>query len=171
MASLTQVDRSSTSTAAERSTTVRFCTRCGQQAEGAREEHALARRRVCEGCGMGVLLTCLQSALPGAQASFFIVTASLRISAVSEAAERLLGPEDRLLGSYLPELLTSPTGDDKLSHAVARAALRNREPVVLPVRGVGTTSLVEGVLAARVSTCGPPRGALITVVPSAFGTR
>ena len=120
---------------------------------------------------MGVLLTCLHLALPGAQASFFIATANLRISAVSEAAEGLLGAEDRLLGTYLPELLTSPMGDDKLSRAVARAALRNREPVVLPVRGVGATSLVEGVLAARVSSCGPPRAALVTVVPSAFGPR
>jgi len=118
---------------------------------------------------MGMLLTCLREALPGAGAAFVIATAALRISAVSEPAEGMFGTEQQLLGSSLSGVITSPLGDERFARTVARAALRNREPEILPVRGVGEAALVAGMLAARVSTCGPPRAALVTVEPSAFG--
>ncbi len=126
---------------------------------------------MCELCGMGMLLTCLREALPGAGAAFLIATAELRISAVSEPAEGLFGPEQRLIGTPLTEIVTSPVGDDSFTRVVMRAALRNCAPAVLAVRGVGHAAPVAEMFAARISTCGPPRAALVTVEPNAFNGR
>lgn len=120
---------------------------------------------------MGMLLTCVADALPGAEAAFLIVTSDLRISAASESAEGLFGPEEALLGTPLTSIVTSQGGDEILSRLVARAALRRGEPEMLAVRGVGLGAAVREMLAARVSTCGPPRAALVSIEPSAFGTR
>lgn len=169
MAALIKIDHAFTSALAERSPRVRFCSRCGEAAQApSRAERNPARPRVCQGCGMGLLLTCLREALPGAGAAFLIVTAELRVSAVSDSAELILGGEDELLGTPLGELLESPLGAEHLGRAAARAALRSREPVVLPALGVAERSRGAGMLAARVSTCGPPRAALVTLEPSSF---
>jgi hypothetical protein len=119
---------------------------------------------------MGLLLSCLREALPGVGACFAIVNADLTVSAVSEAGERVFGLEGDAIGAQLLELVTSPMGEDSLARTVARAALRPREPDVLPVRAVKGHKRI-GTLAARVSTCGPPRAALVTVEPSEFGHR
>ena len=170
MAPLIKIDHSFISAAA--ANTVRFCSRCGEPAgDPPRGERPLNQTRMCGVCGMGMLLNCLREALSGAGAAFLIATAELRVSAVSEPAEGLFGTEQHLLGTPLGEILTSPIGEDSLSRTVARAALRNREPVVLPVRGAGSAARAKGMLAARVSTCGPPRAALVTVEPSALGRR
>ena len=151
---------------------MRFCSRCGEPGSNvSRGEGTLTEVRVCELCGMGMLLTCLRGALPGAGAAFLIATAELRISAVSEPAEGLFGPEQSLIGTPLTEILTSPVGDDGFSRVVIRAALRNREPEVLSVRGAGYAAPVADMFAARISTCGPPRAALVTVEPNALDRR
>lgn len=171
MAALIKIDHSFTSRA-DRPDAIRFCSRCGQPAEEPpRTEEARNAPRVCEGCGMGLLLSCLKEALPGQGAAFLIVTADLGVSAVSLAAESLFGPERTLLGSSLLEVLTSPMGESTLGRSVAKAAMRAREPVVMPVRGMSPSAVGAGMLAARISTCGPPRGALVTVEPSGFGLR
>jgi len=172
VAPLLKIDHSFTSAAAAalRANTVRFCSRCGEPAGNPpRGDGPLTLSRVCETCGMGMLLSCLREALPGAGAAFLIATVDLRVSAVSEPAESLFGAEGALLGRPVTEIVTSPMGDDALARSVARAALRNREPVVLPVRGAAAAPVVATMLAARISTCGPPRAALVTVEPSAFG--
>lgn len=169
VAALIKIDHSFTSVTAERFA-IRFCSQCGEPAEAPpRAEGTPPAPRVCQSCGMGLLLNCLREALPGAGAAFLIVTAELRVSAASGAAELILGEERELLGTPLADLLESPLGDTALSRAAARAALRSREPVVLPVRGVRERTRAVGMLAARVSTCGPPRAALVTVEPSGFG--
>lgn len=150
---------------------VRFCARCGQPGE----EHAgpdlpFSRTRVCRECGMGMLLNCEREALPGARTPFAVVTSELRVSAVSSAGEMIFGPEADVVGAGLLDLLSSPLGTDTLARTVGQAALRRREPTELPVRSVRHVSGI-GTMAARVSTCGPPRAALITVEPSEFGRR
>ena len=169
MAALIKIDHSFTTRAA-RADLVRFCTRCGEPAEtppidGSRSSDA----RVCGTCGMGVLLSCVREALPGAKAAFIVATAELSVSAVSVEAEEIFGPEDRVIGRPLLDLVTSPMGDTQFAKAVTGAAVRSREPVVMPVKGIGPNSRQIGMLAARVSTCGPPRAALVTVEPSGFG--
>ena len=119
-----------------------------------------------------MLLTCGRDALPGAAAAFLIATFELGVSAVSEAGERIFGSEQKVIGSSLLDILTSPLGDDQLARHVGQAAQRACDPVVMPVRLVGGAKATRiGTLAARIATCGPPRAALVTVEPSEFGRR
>jgi hypothetical protein len=141
---------------------VRFCSRCG-----AVSNHAA--RRVCDGCEAGVLLTCRSDALPGE--AFVICTYELSVTAVSEAGESVFGAQDGLLGTHLLDLATCPLGDDQLARHAALAAQRAREPVELPLRLRSDRGEALGTLAARVTTCGPPRAALVTVEPTGFGRR
>ena len=117
---------------------------------------------------MGVLLSCTREALPGARAAFLIATVDLTVNAVSVGAEEIFGPEQEVIGTYLLDLVTSPMGDAHFGKLVTGAAVRSREPVVMPVKSLGAAAEV-GMLAARISTCGPPRAALVTVEPSGFG--
>ena len=165
MAALIKIDHSSNA-AAERAQPARFCSRCGAPAEEARGERPLAQTRVCAGCGMGMLLSCVRAALPGAGTAFMIVTADLRITAVSEAAEVLFDSEQALLGERLLDVISSPVGDEQLARAVGRAAVRVQEPLVLTVRGLKPRARAAGLLAAQVATCGPPRAALVKLEPS-----
>jgi hypothetical protein len=171
MTALIHIDRSWTPTAEQqRDKPIRFCSRCGLPGEeppGRPEQ----RRRVCDRCGMGVLLQCGRQALPGEAAAFAIVTYELEISAVSEAGEKLFGDEGTLVGSQLLDTLTSPLGDDALAHHVGQAAQRPCDPMVMPVRLLADGRQRVGTLAARIATCGPPRAALVTVEPSEFGRR
>lgn len=142
---------------------IRFCTRCGEQGDPAAK-----RQRVCERCGMGVVLTCASDALPGT--AFLICTHELTVRAVSQAGERYFGRESSVLGSTLLDVLSCPLGDDQLARHAALAAQRTAQPVIMPLRpvaGAGVRRL--GTLTARIATCGPPRAALVTVEPSEFG--
>ena len=117
------------------------------------------------------MLSCTRDAMPGPAAIFMVFTYEGVVSAVSEAAERVFGVEQDLLGRHVNDVLTSPMGDAQLAAQVARAGQRACEPVVLPVRGVGDDAASAGTMAARISTCGPPRAALVTMEPSDFGRR
>jgi len=145
----------------DRPASLRFCSRCGHVSE--------RPTRICERCESGVLLSCRHEALPGE--AFLICTYELEVSAVSEAGEEILGEQDTLVGSKLLELATCPLGDEQLARHVALAAARPREPVVVPVRLRSEKGSALGMLAARITTCGPPRAALVTVKPTGFGRR
>ena len=127
--------------------------------------------RVCGVCGMGMLLRCSADALPGSGAAFLIATVHLRVTAISQSAECIFGHESAVLGRSLLDLVASPMGETRLSRTVAQAATRPRESVDLPVRATGERARLTGMLTARISTCGPPRAALITVEPSDFGRK
>jgi hypothetical protein len=142
-----------------RPASVRFCSRCGRQSE--------RPTRVCERCESGVLLSCRQEALPGD--AFVICTYELEVSAVSEAGEEIFGEQEGLVGTQLLDLATCPLGDEQLARHVALAAARPREPVVVPLRLRSDKGAALGMLAGRITTCGPPRAALVTVKPTGFG--
>ena len=168
MAAPIKIDHSFTSVAG-RANAIRFCSRCGAPAEEPAEAgHGFARTRVCETCGMGLLLSCAREALPGAGATFVIATVEGRVSAVSEAAEPVFGLEQSLLGARLSGVLGSPSGEDRLLRTVSQAAMRAREPEFMPVWGLTENAVGLGLMTARISTCGRPRAALVTVDP---GTR
>jgi len=77
----------------------RFCSRCGAP-------EPPSQRRICPACGKGVLLFAGRGEQAPARGGAFVVcTGELHVSAVSEAAERLLGPEERALGRPLMELV------------------------------------------------------------------
>jgi PAS domain-containing protein len=119
--------------------------------------------RVCTRCGMGVMLTAPRQALPGAGAAFVVVTREGRISAVSEAAEGLVGEEPGLLGMPIASALASVDGDERLARQVARAAGAGREvaqATVTPVLQAGDNPTR---LSARIASCGPPRAALLVL--------
>jgi hypothetical protein len=169
---LIRIDRSWTPAGEGRPRPIRFCSRCGQPAEDPPGRPEL-RRRVCGRCEMGLILSCPKDALPGEAAAFLILDYELRVSAVSEAAERYFGKEKKLIGTGLLDLLTSPLGDDQLIRKASVAAQRPCDPTVMPVRLLEPSGVAGsvGTMAARIATCGPPRAALLTVEPSEFGRR
>jgi hypothetical protein len=172
MAALIRIDRQWTSPDSDGARPIRFCSRCGEPSNEPPKAHAnLIRDRVCGQCGMGLMLSCTRDAMPGAAAIFMVFTYELVVSAVSEAAERVFGSEHDLLGRSVTEVLMSPVGASQLAARIARASQRACEPVVLPVRGVAPETNPAGMMAARISTCGPPRAALVTMEPSDFGRR
>jgi hypothetical protein len=167
---LIRIERSWTPTTGERPKPIRFCSRCGRPADEPAGRPEL-RRRICERCGMGMMLSCARDVLPGDAAAFLICTFELTVTAVSQAGERLFGKEDKVVGRNLLELVTSPMGDDQLTRHASLAAQRACDPLVMPLRLATTKSRKVGTLAARIATCGPPRAALVTVEPSEFGRR
>jgi hypothetical protein len=161
VAALTRIEPSPTPAGDHRPASLRFCSRCGTVSE--------RPTRVCNRCESGVLLTCRQEALPGE--AFLICTYELEVSAVSDAGEEILGKQDELVGSKLLDLAGCPLGDDQLARHVALAAARPREPVVVPLRLRSEKGSALGMLAARITTCGPPRAAVVSVKPTGFGRR
>ena len=151
----------------------RFCSRCGEPAMDppAGAEAPVLEQRVCGICGMGILLRCNPDALPGAGTACLITNHALESAAVSEAAEAIFAPEEKLTGTSLMDLLSSTIGDRKLAKTVSRAALRVHDAVTVPARLTGAKADEVGTMAARISTCGPPRAALIAVEPTHFGRR
>src|SRR5205814_174092 len=68
----------------------RFCTHCAELfGAPAAPADKPSRGRVCATCGLGVILTCASATLDAPRAAFLVVTADLRVSAASRAAERL----------------------------------------------------------------------------------
>jgi hypothetical protein len=120
---------------------------------------------------MGMMLSSSRDALPGTAAAFLVVTFDLRVSAVSEAGEKIFGREQSVVGQPLLDLLSSPLGNDQLARYAGQAAQRACQPVVMPVRLASDGADRVGTMAARIATCGPPRATLITVEPSDFGKR
>ena len=172
MTALIRMDRSWTPLGEGRPKPIQFCSRCGHPSEEpSRSREPIRRERVCRQCGMGLMLSCSRDVLPGARAAFLIVTFDLTVSAVSEAGEKVFGPEQELIGRPLLDLLGSPMGDDRLARRVGQAAQRASDPVVMPLRLRSEQARKVGTMAARIATCGPPRAALVTVEPSEFGRR
>jgi PAS domain-containing protein len=139
-----------------------FCSRCGAVSPQ-------ATRRVCDRCEEGILLSCKREALPGD--AFVVCTYELVMTAISDAGEQIFGKQETVLGARLLDLATCPLGDDQLARHTALAAQRPREPVVLPLRLRSERGDSLGMLAARVTTCGPPRAALVSVEQTGFGRR
>jgi hypothetical protein len=167
---LFRIDSPLAPTAPAPSTSIRFCSRCGDSSEEP-VERVERHRRICDQCGMGMLLTCSHDALTDTAAAFLICTFELTVSAVSESAERIFGAEDAILGQSLLDVVTSPLGSDHVARYASLAAQRPSDPVVMPVRPVAAEGEQAGILTARIATCGPPRAALVTVEPSGFGRR
>ena len=142
----------------------RFCTKCATTAAEP-EGHGMpfGFDRVCGRCGMGVMLTTPRKALPGPGAAFVVVTREGRISAVSEAAEPLIGEEPGLLGMPVGSALASDEGDERFARQVARAAGAGREVAQAKVTPVLKAGDQQTRLTARIAGCGQPRAALVVL--------
>ena len=141
----------------------RFCTHCAVLLDApAATASAPHRGRVCTRCGLGIVLTCASATLTSPGAAFLVVTADLRVSAASEAAEEFLSVPDGTFGRPLLSLVTSPAGVGELARIVVRAASGSFAPVTVPVEPAASAS-VEVDLEARIGACGNPPAALVVL--------
>jgi hypothetical protein len=137
--------------------TVPFCSHCGTQPE--RDTGS----RVCDSCGLGLILHAASDAAPGPGAAFVVLDASLSVCAVSQAAESLLAArETDAVNRHVTELLVPADAEaqegQNLAVAVTWAARGDEGTRAVNLRPANTFGVR---LRARISSCGPPRAALI----------
>jgi DNA-directed RNA polymerase subunit RPC12/RpoP len=141
-----------------------FCSHCG----GRYDFDAGAERlplRVCDSCSMGVLLKARSDAAPRSGGAFLIADSSLTVQAVSAAGETALGVREldavnRPVTKFLMTADAEKAHSRSLAEAITSAVSADQEPVRVVVR---PTSSFGVRLSARISGCGPPRAALLTL--------
>ena len=136
-----------------------FCGHCGE--EPSSDIHG----RVCESCGLGVLLSANADAAPGPNDPFMIVDGSLCVCAVSRLAEELLGTDEtqavnRHLSEFLVPADAEASGPENLMDLVINAASDTSEAHVAVVRPPDEFGIRFRV---QVGACGPPRAALLVL--------
>jgi hypothetical protein len=139
-----------------------FCGHCGAQ-PSARTPAPIAR--VCDACGLGLLLEARSDAAPTIDEAFLVIDSSLAVQAMSRRAELLLGVrEEQAVNCHVSELLipadsegVEPVG---LAVAITRAARGDEDALRTVVRPSNTFGVR---LQARIATCGPPRAALLVL--------
>ena len=136
-----------------------FCGHCGDEPSG--DIHG----RVCESCGLGVLLSANADAAPGPNDPFMIVDGSLCVCAVSRVAEELLGTDEteavnRHLSEFLVPADAEASGPENLMDLVINAASDTSEAHVAVVRPPDEFGIRFRV---QVGACGPPRAALLVL--------
>jgi hypothetical protein len=136
-----------------------FCGHCGTEPET--DIHG----RVCQSCGLGVLLTANADAAPGPDDPFMIVDGSLCVCAVSRVAEGLLGTDEtqavnRHLSEFLVPADAEASGPENLMDLVINAAGDASEAHVAVVRPPDEFGIRFRV---QVGACGPPRAALLVL--------
>ena len=136
-----------------------FCGHCGAEPE------ADLCGRVCESCGLGVMLTANADAAPGPDDPFMVVDDALCVCAVSRVAEDLLGMEEtaavnRHLSEFLVPADAEAAGADNLMDLVINAASDASEARVAVVRPPDEFGIRFRV---QVGACGPPRAALLVL--------
>jgi hypothetical protein len=136
-----------------------FCGHCGEEPSG--DIHG----RVCESCGLGVLLSADADAAPGPNDPFMIVDGSLCVCAVSRVAEELLGTDEteavnRHLSEFLVPADAEASGPENLMDLVINAASDTSEAHVAVVRPPDEFGIRFRV---QVGACGPPRAALLVL--------
>jgi hypothetical protein len=139
-----------------------FCGHCAEPPHGGTPS---AAGRVCESCGLGLLLQAPSDAAPRPDDAFLLVDSSLTVQAMSKSAERLLAiSEDDAVNRHVTELVlpADAEGDSArpagLAAAITRAAGGQAEASIVFVRP-GMTFGVR--LRALIAACGPPRAALV----------
>jgi len=142
--------------------TIWFCGHCGTRPPfgGA----PAANARVCESCGLGLLLETLADAAPEAGGSFLVLDRSLSVCAVSRAAEKLLATsETDAVNRHVTELLapadSEPESGANLAAAVSAATRGGEEALSAFVR---PANLFGVRMRVRIVQCGPPQAALLT---------
>ena len=136
-----------------------FCGHCGE--EPSSDIHG----RVCESCGLGVLLSANADAAPGPNDPFMIVDGSLCVCAVSRVAEELLGTDEtQAVNRHLSEFLVPANAEtasaENLMDLVINAAGESAEARVAVVRPPDEFGIRFRV---QVGACGPPRAALLVL--------
>ncbi|MBV9311523.1 MAG: hypothetical protein JOZ73_11860 [Solirubrobacterales bacterium] len=137
--------------------TVSFCGRCGARAE------VVPESRVCESCNMGLLLEARAKQVPPEGGAFLVIDDSMSVCGVSEAAEQILATtETDAVNRHLTEVLVPAdvelAGPANLAVAITWAARGDDGSRRVFVRPANTFGLR---MPARISSCGPPKAALL----------
>ncbi len=134
-----------------------FCSNCGRAPDGESSPFA----RVCDHCGMGLILRAAPGVAPGPTEAFLVVEPTLAVGAVSSEAERFLGvAESHAVHRPVAELIEAADAaapGESLAAAIMWAARGHgaREVVVRPAHTFGVRCR------ARIGPCGPPRAAVL----------
>jgi hypothetical protein len=134
-----------------------FCSSCGRAPEGEPTPFS----RVCEACGMGLILRAPPGVAPGPTDAFLVVEATLAVGAVSSEAERFLDvAESHAIHRPVAELIEAADAEapgESLAAAIMWAARGDgiRELEVRPAHTFGVRCR------ARIGPCGPPRAAVL----------
>lgn len=141
--------------------TVTFCGHCGTRTRW--NEIAEAPSRVCQSCGLGLLLGAAKDAAPREGDAFMVLDSSLSVCAVSSRAEKLLATREiDAVHRHITELLLPADSEtearENLAVAVTWAARGGESGRTVTVRPANTFGVR---LRARISSCGPPRAALV----------
>jgi hypothetical protein len=142
---------------------VAFCSHCGTRP--AQAPALASSSRVCGSCGLGLILESRADVAPNAGDAFLVLDHSLAVCAVSEAAERLLAAtEPDVVNRHVSDLLMAADAEGRdgtsLSAAVAWAARGDGTTRTTTVRPANTFGIR---LTARITSCGPPRAALVVL--------
>jgi hypothetical protein len=140
-----------------------FCSYCGYSPRGVRRRRA---DRVCERCGLGVILYAPAGSAPEAGEPFVILDQRLTVQAVSTVAEMLLRvDEPAVLGDPLDGFLISADGDAQLWRLIALALAGT--PCLDPLQ-LRTAGRRQTYFDAYATSCGPPPAALIVLTAIAY---
>jgi hypothetical protein len=145
----------------ERGPTVWFCGHCGTRPS--LTSAPATNARVCESCGLGLLLETAAATAPDAGGAFLVLDRSLSVCAVSRGAEALLATtETDAVNHHVTELLVpadaEAQGGTNLAAAVSAATRGGDEPGHVFVR---PANLFGVRMRARIVHCGPPEAALL----------
>ena len=140
-----------------------FCGHCAAPSPNGAPPAPTAR--VCNSCGLGLLLEAREDAVPSARDAFLVVDSALLVQAMSREAQALLAMTEELaIDTPVGELLVpadAESGRTGFAAAIAMAA-DGQDPdtarsFVRPWNTFGVR------LRAKIATCGPPRAALIVL--------
>jgi hypothetical protein len=121
---------------------------------------------VCPSCGLGLLLEAREDAIPSARDAFLVIDSSLLVQAMSREAQSLLAMTeevavDRPVAELLVPADAEAQGSAGFAAAIAQAAEGDdSESIHKFVRPWNTFGVR---MRARISTCGPPRAALVVL--------
>jgi hypothetical protein len=141
-----------------------FCSRCGTAWPD--PSTTAQPSRVCEDCGLGLMLQTRADAAPGPGEPFIVVDSSLAVQAVSGGAEAALAVrEPHAVNRHITELLIPADAEARapgfcLAAAITAAAAGDAAPSTVWVRPTKTFGVR---LRARIAACGPPRAALLVL--------
>jgi hypothetical protein len=140
--------------------TIWFCGHCGTRPSAG---PPATDARVCESCGLGLLLETEAQVAPDAGGAFLVLDRSLSVCAVSRGAERLLATtETDAVNHHVTELLVSADSEGQsganLAAAVSAAACGADEACSVFVR---PANLFGVRMRAEIVSCGPPQAALL----------
>ena len=138
-----------------------FCGHCGR----APSADVAGQPRVCQKCGLGLLISAPRDIAPKASDPFVVVDGSLTVCALSREAERLLGiMETDAVNRHIAEFLVTGDAETKTAENLAstltwaaRGDSSSQNVVVRPANTFGVRYW------ARVGPCGPPNAALLVL--------